>query len=250
MARRRVLVSGAVAEKASRLVARGEPVSITDPRRFVSRGGDKLEPALQRFAVSVEGKICLDAGASTGGFTDCLLRHGASRVWSVDVGHGQLASELRSDPRVVVAERCNLRHASLESLGAEPFGILVADLSFISLTVVAHNLSVELASPGADIVVLVKPQFEAGRKEADRGSGVIRDPAVWRTALTRVGTAFEATGAAIMGVMASPIVGPAGNVEFLLHALAPSPDRSEVKTPLEPLVEEALSLVPLPSGTR
>jgi 23S rRNA (cytidine1920-2'-O)/16S rRNA (cytidine1409-2'-O)-methyltransferase len=254
VAQKRVLVSGAVAEKASRLVSRAEPVVVTDPRRFVSRGGEKLDAALEGFAISVEGKCCLDGGAATGGFTDCLLQHGARRVWSVDVGHGQLATELRADERVVVFERCNLRHASLESLGADPFEIVVADLSFISLTLVADSLSKALASPGADMVLLVKPQFEAGRKEVDRGSGVIRDPAVWRAALQRVGNAFEDAGAAIMGAMASPLTGPAGNVEFLLHALAPSPGspprRSrDAQASLDQLVDRALARIEVRAGT-
>jgi 23S rRNA (cytidine1920-2'-O)/16S rRNA (cytidine1409-2'-O)-methyltransferase len=239
-----VLVSGAVADKPSRLVARSEPVVVTEPRRFVSRGGEKLESALENFSISVEGKVCLDAGAATGGFTDCLIKRGARRVWSVDVGHGQLAPQLRDDPRVVVFERCNLRHASLDSLGADPFEILVADLSFISLTVLAHALSTALSSPGADMVLLVKPQFEAGRKEVDRGSGVIRDPAIWRAALIRVGSAFESAGAAIMGAMASPLLGPAGNVEFLLHVLAPSPGNAGRQPgSLDELADRALSAI-------
>ena len=243
-----MLVSGAVAEKPSRLVARAEPLVVTEPRRFVSRGGEKLDWAIQGFAVSVQGKRCLDAGAATGGFTDCLLKRGARRVWSVDVGHGQLATELRADPRVVVFERCNLRSASLDSLGAEPFEIVVADLSFISLTVVAHALSTELASPGADMVLLVKPQFEAGRKEVDRGSGVIRDPAVWRAAIIRVGSAFESAGAAIMGAMASPLIGPAGNVEFLLHLLAPSRWNPSETASLDEVADRALSSVDVRAG--
>jgi 23S rRNA (cytidine1920-2'-O)/16S rRNA (cytidine1409-2'-O)-methyltransferase len=220
---RRVLVAGTVADKSSRLVARTEPLVIVAPRRFVSRGGDKLDAGLEAFKVSVKGRMCLDAGASTGGFTDCLLKRGAARVWAVDVGHGQLVPQLRADDRVVVVERRNLRQATLESLRAEPFDVLVADLSFISLSVVAPNLATDLAAPGADLVLLVKPQFEAGRKEAGRGRGVIRDPGVWREAIIRVGTAFASQGAAIMGVMASPVVGPAGNVEFLLHAVAGAP---------------------------
>ncbi len=125
--------------------------------------------------------------------------------------------QLRSDPRVVVVEGCNVRHATLESLGAGPFGFVTADLSFISLRVVARKLASELAPPGAGIVVLVKPQFEAGRSVVDVGRGVVRDPSEWRDAILRVGSAFAAAGAAIIGVMPSPIVGPAGNVEFLVH---------------------------------
>jgi 23S rRNA (cytidine1920-2'-O)/16S rRNA (cytidine1409-2'-O)-methyltransferase len=219
----RVLVSGSVAEKSSRLVGRGEPLVIETPRRFVSRGGEKLEAALEEFGLQVSDRICLDAGASTGGFTDCLLQSGADRVWAVDAGHGHMAPELRSNPRVVVVEGCNIRHATLESLGTGPFGFVTADLSFISLRTVARKLATELAQPGAEIVVLVKPQFEAERSVVDRGRGVVRDPSEWRDALLRVGTAFAAAGAAIIGVMPSPIVGPAGNVEFLVHLRAGSP---------------------------
>ncbi len=219
-------------------MARSEPLVIVEPRRFVSRGGDKLDAGLEGFGVAVEGRICLDAGSSTGGFTDCLLKRGASRVWAVDVGHGQLAQELRADDRVVAVERCNLRQATLESLGAEPFGLIVADLSFISLSIVAPNLATDLPAPGADLVVLVKPQFEAGREQAGRGRGVIRDPGIWREAIIRVGTAFASQGAAIMGVMASPVVGPAGNVEFLLHAVAATPPAD---TALEDLVDRCIT---------
>ena len=219
----RVLVSGSVAEKSSRMVGRAEPVVIETPRRFVSRGGEKLAAALEEFGLEVTGQVCLDAGASTGGFTDCLIQSGADRVWAVDVGHGHIAPQLRSDPRVVVVEGCNVRHVTLESLGTGPFGFVTADLSFISLRVVARKLASELAQPGAEIVVLVKPQFEAERSVVDVGRGVVRDPSEWRDAILRVGSAFAAAGAAIIGVMPSPIVGPAGNVEFLVHLRAGSP---------------------------
>jgi len=191
---------------------------VVEPRRFVSRGGLKLEAAIETFGVEVEGRLCLDAGASTGGFSDCLLKRGAGRVFAVDVGHGQLAREIATDPRVVAVEGCNIRNATLESLGAPAaFQVVVADLSFISLRLVARKLSAELASSGAQLIVLVKPQFEAGREVVNRGRGVIRDASEWRDALLRVGTAFAAAGSAIIGVMASPILGPAGNAEFFLH---------------------------------
>jgi len=221
-------VSGAVAEKPSRLVSRAEPLVIETPRKFVSRGGEKIEAALEEFGLDVTGMTCLDAGASTGGFTDCLLQRGATKVWALDVGHGQIAPGFRTDPRVVVLEGCNVRHVMLESLGTEQFGFITADLSFISLRMVARKLAAELSAPGAEIVVLVKPQFEAGRQVVDRGHGVVRDPEEWRDALLRVGTAFAAAGAAIIGVMPSPILGPAGNVEFLVHLRAGSPTEGAV----------------------
>jgi 23S rRNA (cytidine1920-2'-O)/16S rRNA (cytidine1409-2'-O)-methyltransferase len=193
-----------------------------DPPRFVSRGGEKLDAALGRFALDPAGVRALDAGASTGGFTDCLLQRGAARVVAVDVGHGQLHERLRADPRVEVHERRNVRDLAPGDLG-EPFRLVVADLSFISLrTVLPHLLG--QAAPGADLVLLVKPQFEAGRDEASRGRGVIRDPEVWRRVLEEVVVALGGYGAAIMGAMPSPITGADGNVEFLLHARAAPAD--------------------------
>ncbi len=213
----RVLVGGAPATKAARLVGAGEAIRLAGPGpRFVSRGGDKLEAALEHFGVEVAGARVLDAGASTGGFTDCVLQRGAAAVVALDVGYGQLHERLRADPRVTCVERTNLRHADLDELGA-PFDVVVADLSFISLTKVADRL-VGACRPGGVVVVLVKPQFEAGRREADRGRGVITDPAVHRRVVDEVGDALGAQGAVIMGVMASPITGADGNVEFLLAA--------------------------------
>jgi len=193
-----------------------------DPPRFVSRGGEKLDAALDRFAVDPAGVRALDAGASTGGFTDCLLQRGAARVVAVDVGHGQLHERLRADPRVEVHERRNVRDLAPGDLGA-PFPLVVADLSFISLRAVLPHLLGQ-AAPGADLVLLVKPQFEAGRDEASRGRGVIRDPEVWRRVLEEVVVALRGYGAAIMGAMPSPITGADGNVEFLLHARAAPAD--------------------------
>ena len=215
-----VLVAGAPASKPDRLVAEHEPLLVGAAyRRFVSRGGEKLEAALERFGVDVTGKRCLDAGASTGGFTDCLLQRGAASVLAVDVGYGQLHPKLRHDRRVVVAERTNVRRLRVADLEG-PFEVVVADLSFISLRTVLPNLAGELAAPSADLVLLVKPQFEAGRQHAVRGRGVIRDPSVRRGALADVASALVDTGASIMGAMASPLLGPAGNAEYLLHARA------------------------------
>jgi 23S rRNA (cytidine1920-2'-O)/16S rRNA (cytidine1409-2'-O)-methyltransferase len=214
-----VLVGGSLADKPARLVAESEPVVVIDPapRRFVSRGGEKLDAALDRFEIDVSGRRCLDAGASTGGFTDCLLRRDASTVVAVDVGYGQLDASLRQDPRVVVLERTNIRTLRPAQVGGTPFDVIVADLAFISLVTIAPVLAGDLAAPGADVVALVKPQFEAGRAEVSRGKGVIRHSGVRRAALERVASAFASQGATIMGAMASPLLGPAGNAEFLLH---------------------------------
>ena len=216
----RVVVAGAPADKPSRLVAPGEPVQVLGgPPPFVSRAGAKLAAALDRFGVDPGGRRALDAGASTGGFTDCLLQRGAACVVAVDVGWGQLHERLRPDPRVVLHERTNVRTFVLEP----PADLVVADLSFISLRTVAPALVGTNASAGADVVVLVKPQFEAGRAEASRGRGVITDPAVWLRALEGVAAAMGGAGAAMMGAMVSPVPGADGNVEFLFHLLAHTP---------------------------
>jgi 23S rRNA (cytidine1920-2'-O)/16S rRNA (cytidine1409-2'-O)-methyltransferase len=212
-----VLVAGSVALGPGRLVSPAEPLALRRPAsRFVGRGGEKLDAALDRFAIEVDGRAALDAGASTGGFTDALLQRGAAKVFAVDVGHGQLDHRLRGDPRVVVFERTNIRDTTLESLGADPFPVVTADLSFISLRAAAPAL-VALARPGADMVVLAKPQFEATRAEASLHRGVIRDVEVRARVLIEVASAFASLGAAMMGAMVSPLTGADGNVEFLLH---------------------------------
>lgn len=215
----RVTVDGAPATKASRMVSAGEAVVVAGPpQRFVSRGGRKLEAALAGFGLDPDGMRAIDVGSSTGGFTDCLLQHGAASVVALDVGRGQLHQRLRVDLRVDVHERTNVRGIDGASVGA-PFDLLVSDLSFISLRTVMADL-VGLVSDGAPLVLLAKPQFEAGKAEVDRGSGVIRDRAVWEQVLIEVERSVRAHGAAIIGGMASPITGADGNVEFLLHVVA------------------------------
>ncbi len=212
-----VMVGGRPAAKVSTLVAPEESVRLEGPgRRFVSRGGEKLASALERFGVEVAGRGCLDAGASTGGFTDCLLQAGAERVVAVDIGYGQLAWSLRTDPRVLPLERTNVRELVPEALPLAP-SVVTADLSFISLRLALPALA-RVAADDADIVVLVKPQFETDRGAVGSG-GVVRDPASWRRALEGVVDACRAAGLSTRGVMVSPLPGPAGNVEFLLHAV-------------------------------
>lgn len=215
-------MSGAPASKPAHLVSPGEPIRLLGPApRFVSRGGEKLDAALSRFEVHVEGRRVLDAGASTGGFTDCLLQRGAASVVAVDVGHGQMHEKVRRDGRVDVHERTNVR-----SLGSTMphlvVDLVVADLSFISLRTVAPML-VAAGRPGTDLVLLVKPQFEAGRAQASKGRGVVSDPLVWQSVLVAVGATISSLGAAIMGLMVSPLRGADGNVEFLLHAVVEDP---------------------------
>jgi 23S rRNA (cytidine1920-2'-O)/16S rRNA (cytidine1409-2'-O)-methyltransferase len=211
-----VLVGGAVAATAARLVSPAEPITLTGDRpRFASRGGEKLAAALEHFGVDVAGRRALDAGASTGGFTDCLLQAGAAEVVAVDVGYGQLLERLRTDDRVVVLERTNVRYLDLAAVGGRPVDIVVADLSFISLRTVFGVLLGDVVTPEGVVVALVKPQFEAGRAEAGRGRGVIRDPSVWRRVLDEVSFALADHGAVMMDVMVSPLRGADGNVEFL-----------------------------------
>ena len=216
-----VLVNGAVAGKPARLVAAGDAVVVADPpARFVGRGGEKLDAAIVEFAIEVAGRRALDVGASTGGFTDCLLSRGAAHVVALDVGHGQLHPRVRDDPRVTVLERTNIRTATRETIGGA-VDLAVADVSFISLTVVIPVL-VRLCQPGSSMVLLVKPQFEAGRAEVGRGKGVVTDPAVHARVRDEIEAALAATGCTIGGWRESPIRGGQGNREFLVHAITPS----------------------------
>lgn len=237
----RVLVGGAPAGKAGRLVAPGEPIRVLGPpARYVGRGGDKLAGALERFDLDPDGVRALDAGASTGGFTDALLQAGAARVVAVDVGRAQLHERLRADERVEVREQTDIRSLSPDDLGG-PVDVVVADLSFISLRAVIDRL-LALLAPAGDLVVLVKPQFEAGRAEVSRGRGVIRDPEVWRRVLEEVSTAIRDAGGAIMDAMVSPLRGADGNAEFLVH-VRHATSRDRVAAPggldVDALVREA-----------
>lgn len=198
------------------------------PRAFVSRGGEKLAHGLDVFGVDPAGRRCLDAGVSTGGFTDCLLQRGAVHVHAYDVGYGQVHETLRTDPRVSVNERTNVRDLQPQDLPTSPPDLLVADVSFISLATVLPVL-LPLIAAGGDAVLLVKPQFEADRTEVGKG-GVVRDPEVWRACLTRVAAAAPPLGWMLRGATASPLLGPAGNVEFLVH-LTPRGRPDEVRSP-------------------
>jgi 23S rRNA (cytidine1920-2'-O)/16S rRNA (cytidine1409-2'-O)-methyltransferase len=213
----RVTVGGGPALKAARMVDPGEPLEVTRPAtRFVSRGGEKLDAALEAFALDVTGRHVLDAGASTGGFTDCVLQRGATSVVAVDVGHGQLHERIRADKRVMSHERCNVRTVDLGTLGA-PFDLVVGDLSFISLRLVLAQL-VGACQPGGDLVLLVKPQFEAGRAEVSKGRGIVTDPVVHERVKAEIATALEGAGAPPLGWIDSPLLGADGNREFLVHA--------------------------------
>jgi len=214
----KVLVSGSSALKPSRLVEASQPLHVTEPPpKYVSRAGRKLEAALEAFEVDVNSSRCIDIGASTGGFTDCLLQNGAESVLAVDVGRGQIHERLVANQRVQVLEQTDVRSLVPEKVGA-PFKVLTADLAFISLRTVMGNLF-PLAEKGSDMLLLVKPQFEAGKKAVDAGRGVIRDPEIWEEVLKSVQGSINAHDGAIMKCMPSPIKGSEGNVEFFLHVM-------------------------------
>lgn len=209
-----VLVNGQKDDKAGHNVSSDSRVELIEPPRYVGRGGLKLEAALEHFHISAAGKICLDVGSSTGGFTDCLLQHGAKRVYAIDVGTGQLDWKLRNDPRVVVHEQVNARFLSRREV-PEPVDLTVADVSFISVTMILPAIA-NLLAPDAEMVILVKPQFELERRQVTRG-GIIRDPGLHRQACQRVEDAVRQLGFQT-AIIPSPILGAEGNQEFLLYA--------------------------------
>lgn len=184
---------------------------------FVSRAGLKLQAALEEFDISVHGLQVLDAGASTGGFSDCLLQKGASKVVAVDVGHGQLHPKIRNDERVVVKEKLNLKDLRLKDIDFDPFELIVVDLSFISLKSISKVVVDELLDKKGQVVILVKPQFEAGRIESSKAKGVIKDSYIWKRVLKEVIQDFSNRQLVSCNAMVSPITGSSGNVEFLLH---------------------------------
>jgi 23S rRNA (cytidine1920-2'-O)/16S rRNA (cytidine1409-2'-O)-methyltransferase len=221
-----VSVGDRVLDKAGHLVPEDADLKLAASLRYVSRGGLKLEHALHVFSIEPGGWTCADIGASTGGFTDCLLQHGASRVYAIDVGYGQLAWPLRQDPRVVSIERANIRH--LEAL-PEPVRLAVIDVSFIGLALVLPRVA-SLLVPDGQVIALIKPQFEVGKGQVGKG-GVVREPALHRDAIEKVLGEAAAVGLAPLGLTRSPITGPAGNVEFLalLQRGAALPDASDVE---------------------
>ena len=227
------VMSGLVFVNGQRMDKPGTPVSpdaVIEVRGealpFVSRGGFKLDKALKVFPIDVLGKVCIDCGASTGGFTDVLLQHGAARVYAVDVGYGQLAWKLRSDERVVNLERTNLRYVTREQI-PEELDLAVMDLSFISIRLVLPAVKA-LLKDGADIVCLIKPQFEAGREEVGK-KGVVRDEAVHREVVQEIVDFAPSVGLSVLGLDYSPIKGPEGNIEYLCHMV----NRSDADLPLD-----------------
>ncbi len=239
----RVTVGGSPTGAPARMVGADEAIHVAGGGpRFVSRGGEKLAAGLDGFGVAVRGARCLDAGASTGGFTDCLLQAGAGHVVAVDVGRGQLAWSIRTDPRVTVMERTNLRELDADAIGGAA-DVAVADLSFISLRTVAPALA-RCTTPDAHLVLLVKPQFEAGRARLGKG-GVVRDPAVHRAVLGEVRDGLAGHGLHARGALVSPLHGADGNVEFLFHVTKRGTDLDDAT--LDELVAAAH---PVPAGSR
>lgn len=219
-----VRVDGQVVLSPGKQLPTTAEVTIEKSPRFVSRGGDKLEGALQSFPIEVSGKVCADVGASTGGFTDCLLQHGAARVFAIDVGKGMLDWRLRQDARVTVMEGTNARQVDRLP---EPVNLVTIDVSFISLKVILPIVRDWLAGEGvSDIVALVKPQFEADREQADRGKGVIHDPAIHRQVLVDILEFAQAEGFEVKGLIRSSLLGPKGNREFLVWLGYPAQKKS------------------------
>ncbi|MFF0501721.1 TlyA family RNA methyltransferase [Nocardia aobensis] len=237
----RVLINGAVASKAATAVEPNTPLLVReepDEVQWASRGAHKVLGALEAFeplGVSVAGKRCLDAGASTGGFTDVLLARGAREVVAVDVGYGQLVWRLRNDERVRVFDRTNVRALTPEAIDG-PVELVVADLSFISLALVLPALAA-CCAPGADLLPMVKPQFEVGKQRVGSG-GVVRDPALRAEAVTEVAAAAAELGLRTRGVVASPLPGPSGNVEYFLWLRNDTPDTDSAETESEPDISE------------
>lgn len=208
-----VLVNETIQDKPGQTFPHDAEVRVRSTLPYVSRGGLKLAAALDTFPIQVEGKIAVDVGASTGGFTDCLLQRGAARVYAIDVGYGQLAWKIRNDPRVVVMERTNIRHLIALPDGVQA-DLAVIDASFISLTLVLPP-TLHLLHKEADLIALVKPQFEAGKEQVGKG-GVVRNSAIHRDVLETILESIQHLGLTVTGLRPSPLLGPAGNVEFLL----------------------------------
>ncbi len=211
----KVLVNDRPVDKAGAMVAAEDAVFLKgEDIPYVSRGGLKLAAALTAFAIDVSGQVCLDVGASTGGFSDCLLQKGAAKVYAVDVGYGQLAWKLRQDPRVTVIERTNIRHMDADAV-PEPVDLIAIDVAFISLKI-AGPASAPFARPGSDMIALIKPQFEVGKGQVGKG-GVVKDPDQHAAVIDDLKTFFSEMGLQPCGVIPSPILGPKGNREFLIH---------------------------------
>jgi 23S rRNA (cytidine1920-2'-O)/16S rRNA (cytidine1409-2'-O)-methyltransferase len=212
----KVIVNGQKIEKPGTMVDENVEITICgQPLSYVSRGGLKLEAALKAFSIDVKDKIAMDVGASTGGFTDCLIQHGAKRVYAVDVGYGQLAWKLRTDPRVIPVERTNIRYMNKDSI-PEDIDIVTVDVSFISLKLVIPKV-IEFLKPEGEIIALIKPQFEVGRGDVEKG-GIVKSAERRREAVEEIKKFFETIKLRVIGIIESPIKGQKGNIEYLIYA--------------------------------
>lgn len=223
-------------DKPGTRVESGARIKVKERSPYVSRGGEKLEKALKEFGIDCQKKIALDAGASTGGFTDCLLKHGAKKVYAVDVGYGQLAWKLRKNPRVIVIERKNIRYLTKEEL-KEPVDLVTLDLSFISLTKVLKEIS-NLLTPKGEIIALIKPQFEAGKEKVKRG-GVVRDPGIHREVILKVIDKAKGEGLKTRRLIPSPLRGPAGNIEYFVHLTKEGKEIENIPNKIREVVNQA-----------
>lgn len=235
----RVRVGQTIAEKAGQMVDAGAEIEIIQPARFVSRGGEKLEAALTAFGISdLRGKVCVDVGASTGGFTDCLIQHGAARVFAIDVGYGVLHWRLRRDERVVVMERTNARY--VKGFG-EKIDLVTIDASFISLKILLPVVRQWFGEQNGEVIALIKPQFEAGQQEAARGEGVIRDPQVHRQVLKEMVEFCQREGWIVRGLIRSPLTGPKGNIEFLIWLALNGEGLTDFQSVIEEIINRPVS---------
>lgn len=232
-----VRVAGQVVLKPATKVESSVEITVAQPPRFVSRGGEKLLAALESFdRTDLNGRVCADIGASTGGFTDCLLQHGAVKVYAVDVGYGILHWKLRNDPRVVMMERTNARNVTGFP---EPISLVTIDASFISLRIILPVVKTWFTEGVGEIIALIKPQFEAGKADAARGDGVIRDPEIHKTVLRQTLEFAIHEGFDVTGLIRSPLLGPKGNTEFLVHLQLPVEGSLEAEGFITPLFPPA-----------
>lgn len=230
-----VRVNGQVVLKPAIKVTRSDQIDLIEPPRFVSRGGEKLVAALEAFGLTdLAGRICVDVGASTGGFTDCLLQHGAQKVYAVDVGYGVLDWKIRNDQRVVVMERTNARYITGFD---DHIDLVTVDASFISLSILLPAIRSWFGDQPAKVVALIKPQFEAGRADSAKGSGVIRDPKIHRAVLERTLEFAQAANFQLLGLIKSPLTGPKGNIEFLVYLSYPKMNDRDVEDLITPLFD-------------
>lgn len=238
---KKVTVNGAIATKSANQVLAGDAIELLGPPpKYVGRGGHKLEAAIDTFNIEIAGKRAIDIGSSTGGFTDALLQAGASHVLALDVGTAQLHEKLRANDKVTVKEQTDIRTAELQTLGA-PFDIVVIDVSFIGLAQIIEAVT-QCCGQNGSVISLIKPQFEAGRAEANKTKGVIKDPEIWRRVLQEVHTTFTDSGLTVSDICVSPITGGSGNVEFFFAASKTAQPLTDIAAKIDAVIEAGQEL--------